>query len=112
MNKGKPMIKELSLRPYLGRLFFTNTKKEYEAKHKKIFVGDDILNCSHGGRFSGGEGKDGSWTYLIYAEDVHNIAHELSHVVLHIFERCGIDPREANGEPFCYMISQLILDAK
>jgi hypothetical protein len=31
--------------------------------------------------------------------------------VLHVFERCGIDPREAHGEPFCYMLSQLMLDA-
>lgn len=40
------------------------------------------------------------------------LAHELSHVVLHVFERCGIDPREALGEPFCYMLGQLMLQAQ
>jgi hypothetical protein len=42
----------------------------------------------------------------------HTLAHEFSHVVLHVFERCGIDPREGSGEPFCYLLSQLLLDAK
>jgi hypothetical protein len=50
------------------------------------------------------------WTYLIWADSPHTLAHETAHVVLHTFERCGIDPREAGGEPFCYMQSQIILD--
>jgi hypothetical protein len=52
------------------------------------------------------------WTYLIWAKDAAQLAHEIAHVVLHVFERCGIDPRECNGEPFCYMLSQLMIDAK
>jgi hypothetical protein len=64
------------------------------------------------GRISGGEGQDGMWTYLVWGKDQHDIVHELSHVVLCLFERCGIDPREGNGEPFCYMLSQLVLDLK
>ena len=51
------------------------------------------------------------WTYLVWGKKPHNLAHEISHTVLHVFKRCGIDPREGNGEPFCYMLSQLILDA-
>jgi hypothetical protein len=105
-------MKELSLRPYNGRLFVVKTQKEYEAAHKKLFKTPDFLNCSQVGRFSGGEGLDKKWTYLIYAKEPHTLAHELSHAVLHTFERCGIDPREAGGEPFCYMLSQLILEAK
>ena len=104
-------MKELSLRPYHGRLFVTKKRKDYERAHSSLFKTPDVLNCSQAGRFSGGEGKDGQWTYLIYAEKPHTLAHELSHVVLHVFERCGIDPREANGEPFCYLLSQLILEA-
>lgn len=104
-------MKELSLRPYHGRLFVTHTKQDYERSHKKIFKTADVLTCAQEGRFGGGEGHDGLWTYLIYAETPHTLAHELSHVVLHVFERCGIDPREAGGEPFCYMLSQLMLEA-
>lgn len=105
-------MKELSLRPYNGRLFVTKTQKEYEREHKRLFKTADVLSCAQAGRFTGGEGRDGFWTYLVYAGKPHTLAHELSHCVLHVFERCGIDPRDAHGEPFCYMLSQLLLEAK
>lgn len=76
-----------------------------------MFKTPDVLSCAQEGRFSGGEGKDGMWTYLVWGAKQHTLAHELSHAVLHLFERCGIDPREAGGEPFCYMLSQLLLEA-
>ena len=104
-------MKELSLRPYNGRLFVAKSRKEYEREHVQLFQTPDVLTCAQEGRFTGGEGRDGMWTYLVFAAKPHTLAHELSHCVLHVFERCGIDPREANGEPFCYMLSQLILEA-
>jgi hypothetical protein len=104
-------VKELSLRPYNGRLFVVKSAKDYERAHEKIFKTSDVLSCAQEGRFMGGEGKDGMWTYLVWAKATHTMAHELSHVVLHVFERCGIDPREAGGEPFCYILSQLLLEA-
>jgi len=106
------MVKELSLRPYNGRLFVAKTKKDYEQAHLDLFKKPDILYCDQGGRFSGGCGKDDKWTYLVWAKDLSALVHELSHVVLHVFERCGIDPISGGGEPFCYMLSQLVLDAK
>lgn len=102
---------EVSLRPYNGRLFVAQTAEEYKAAHKRVFASDDELTCATEGRFAGGEGKDGLWTYLVWAEKPHTLAHELAHVALHVFERCGIDPRSGNGEPFCYLLSQLMLDA-
>lgn len=105
-------MKELSLRPYNGRLFLAKTRREYERQHVRLFKTPDVLTCSQNGRFSGGEGTDGMWTYLIWACTPHSLVHEISHVVLHTFERCGISPIEANGEPFCYMLSQLVLEAK
>lgn len=105
------MARELSLRPYNGRLFFADTQADYLRAHKRVFKTPDVLTCATEGRFTGGQGADGLWTYLVWAETPHTLAHELSHVVLHVFERCGIDPRDANGEPFCYLLSQLMLDA-
>jgi hypothetical protein len=105
-------MKELSLRPYNGRLFYTADKEDYERGTKRIFKTPDVLNCAQAGRFSGGEGKDGMWTYLIYASEPHTLAHELCHVIFHVFERCGIDPMAGREEPFCYMLSQLMLDAE
>jgi hypothetical protein len=105
-------MKEISLRPYHGRLFVAKTKADYERSHKKIFRTPDVLTCAQGGRFAGGEGEDGVWTYLVWGKHRHEVVHELAHVVLHVFERCGIDPISGNGEPFCYMLSQLVLEAK
>ena len=105
-------MRELSLRPYSGKLYLASSAKDYENGHTRIFKTPDILTCAQKGRMSGGAGKDGMWTYLIWAKDAPTLAHELSHVVLHVFERSGIDPIAANGEPFCYMLSQLMLDAK
>lgn len=104
-------MKELSLRPYNGRLFVAKSRKDYEKAHSKLFKTPDVLTCAQEGRFSGGEGCDGVWTYLVWGNATHTLAHELAHVVLHVFERCGIDPREAGGEPFCYMLSHLVLES-
>lgn len=101
---------EVSLRPYTGRLFVAPDAASYERAHKRIFLEPDVLNCSQAGRFSGGCGTDGLWTYLIWADAPHTTAHEVAHVILHVFERCGIDPCSGNGEPFCYMLSQILLD--
>lgn len=105
-------MKEISLRPYNGRLVFAKTRAEYERAHKTLFKTPDVLGGEVAGRFTGGEGKDGNWLYLVHAEEPHILAHEMAHVALHVFERCGIDPISGNGEPFCYFLGQLMLDAK
>lgn len=106
-------MKKLSLRPYNGSLYVCSREDDYQRSHRRVFGERDIALASTGreGRFTGGEGADGKWTYLIWYTSTHTLAHELSHVVLHVFERCGIDPRKAGGEPFCYMLSQLVLEA-
>jgi hypothetical protein len=104
-------VKALSLRPYNGKLFVATSRQDYERSHIKLFGGADPLLTGYCGRYAAGSGPDGVWTYLIWADAAHTLAHELSHVILHVFERCGIDPRQADGEPFCYMLSQLMLDA-
>ena len=104
-------MKELSLRPYNGRLFVVKTVEQYEKAHKKLFKTSDVLSYAQNGRVKGSEGDDGMWTYLVWGNSPPTLAHEMAHVVLHVFKRCGIDPREATGEPFCYMLSQLLLEA-
>ena len=102
---------ELSLRPYHGKLFLVTSKSAYSKAHEELFATPDILTCAESGRFCGGEGKDGMWTYLVYANMPHYLAHELTHVLLHVWERCGMNPSDSGGEAFCYMLSQLMLDA-
>ena len=103
-------MRELSLRPYVGKLYVAASREDYERGHKRLFKRPDELTVAQVGRFSG-EGNDGMMTYLIWGKDAPRIAHELAHVILDVFSMCGIDPREASGEPFCYMLSQLMLEA-
>ena len=108
------MTKRLSLRPYNGSLYVCSDEKDYQRAHLRVFGERDVPLVSTGreGRFSGGCGSDGKWAYVIWYTSPHTLAHELSHVILHVFERCGIDPIASGGEPFCYMLSQLMLDAQ
>jgi hypothetical protein len=106
--------KKLSLRPYNGSVYVCSDEEAYQRTHKKVFGGRDTPLVSEGknGRFVGGCGSDGMWTYLVWHTNTATLAHELSHCVLHVFERCGIDPIAAGGEPFCYMLSQLMLECE
>lgn len=106
-------MKQLSLRPYNGSLYVCVDEADYQRAHKRVFGERDVplLSTGREGRFAGGCGADGKWAYVIWYTSPHTLAHELSHVVLEVFRRCGIDPREAGGEPFCYMLAQLMLEA-
>jgi hypothetical protein len=106
-------MKRLLLRPYNGNLFVTTDEADYQRSHKRLFGERDVPLVSEGreGRFTGGHGSDGKWTYLIFYSSMPVLAHELTHVLFHVWERCGIDPRDSGGEAFCYMLSQLMVDA-
>lgn len=100
--------KQLSLRPFSGHLWVATTREDYEKVHRRIFKTPDVLTCAQVGRFSGREGSDGIWTYLVYAESASVMAHELCHVLFAVFERCQINPSDSMGEVFCYMLQQLL----
>lgn len=51
--------------------------------------------------------RNGERLLLVYAQDDATLAHELTHVILMIFEEIGSDPRESNGEPAAYLMSYL-----
>jgi hypothetical protein len=61
-------------------------------------------------RLEGKYEKDCIW--VVYARRPAVLAHELTHILLQTWEKIGAHPGDGNGEPFCYMLSQLMLDAK
>lgn len=103
-------VKESSLRPYPGRLFIAYTKRGYEAATKEIFGEMDKLDGSEGGKFNYAGGKDGISTYVVWGSNMPFWSHEMSHVVLHLFQRVGVNPVKSSGEPFCYMVQTLMED--
>ena len=108
---GEIQMKRLSLRPYHGNLYLASSKAEYAKLHKRLFKSVETISVAQAGRFVGGEGKDGMWTYLVWASNKSCLAHELCHVLFHVWERCGMNPSDSQGEQFCYMLSQLMLEA-
>lgn len=105
-------MKELSLRPYPGTIRLCKSKKEYQKEHLELFKKPIDVT----GKFGR---MDGLWhedtmqpIWLVWAVDDARLAHEFAHVIFHIFELCGISPSEASNEPFCYMLSQLLIEAK
>ena len=103
-------LKKLALRPYPGYILVTKNRKAFERASLELFGIEDRDNGTQKGRFRGGSCWYHPFTYLVWYSTPETLAHELAHVVLDIFETVGIDPVSGNGEPFCYMLSQLILE--
>lgn len=101
----------IALRPYPGEILLFKRLNSLRAKYTTM-TGDayPYVDEVTGGRFVlVRKGTKRSW--LVYARRPHVKAHEFLHVLLATFSECGIDPIEANGEPLCYMLSQLLLEA-
>lgn len=111
----KVNYKECSLRPYPGtvKVFrdLPMMRAYYESKTGNKYPYQDE---PRGGRFvkleMGKYAIDNVW--LVYARKPHVLAHELTHILLRTWEMIGAEPKDGNGEPFCYMLSQLMLDAR
>lgn len=106
-------MKKLSLRPYHGAVVVCESldelRKVYKRHTKEPYPYTDDPK---GGRFVKLEGKDlGDTIWLVWAHDAPALAHEFAHVLLHTFGHIGHNPTDGDGEPFCYMLSQLMLEA-
>jgi len=100
-------IKELSILPYPGRAFLARNRKDFVKAHALLFKrAANIYETTDG--ICAWQADDEGYSYLLWGDDRDTLSHELSHLILDVFQRIGIDPREANGEPFCYMLSHLL----
>lgn len=98
----------IPLDPYPCSMYLSRSKDEYNKMVEEIF--GEKENLIHGvlGSTYMSKAIDGDWKYLVYAKSGPELAHELSHVILEEFDRCGINPIASRGEPFCYMLSSLL----
>lgn len=103
-------MRRVSLRPYFGKLILAETREEYDRLCKRIFKQENCLTDDKAGQMSFGADSNDILTYLVYADDNAILAHELSHVIFHLFETAGIDPSDSGGEAFCYLLSTLMED--
>ncbi len=105
---------ELSLRPYPGKIKLfrdlAQFRAYYEAKSGKPY---EYMTDPRGGQFIRLDAPaENDVVWLVYGKRPHVLAHEFVHILFHLFEKIGAHPADSNGEPFCYMLSQLMLDAR
>ena len=100
-------IKKISLRPYVGTLYVARTRKAYERAHIVLFGEPDELSEDTGGNTSTNTTVEGKLVYLAYADSPDLWVHELSHVVIHLFEYLQNPITSDNSEPFCYLLHTL-----
>lgn len=115
MAKKKFTFRQLSLRPYPGEVWVFKSLKEMRRCYEHLVNSnypyqDEVA----GGRYVVIERGNGARdrVFLVYAKKPHVLAHELSHILLILFTDIGADPAGCKGEPFCYMLSQLMLEAE
>ena len=107
-------MKRILLTPYPGVVHVTRTRADYQRTYRKLtgLRVDDDLPASTTGRTLPLARKGYADQYLVFAGDTGTLVHELAHVVLKLFDAIGVDPRDAGGEPFCYMLDHLLDEAR
>jgi hypothetical protein len=88
-------MKRVELSPYKRWLCVYDSKAEFEKRWGP--VGDQTI----------GRTTFADYESHVWAKDRAALVHELAHVALHIFELIDADPRQANGEPFCYLMEHM-----
>lgn len=102
-------LKEVPMRPYPGMIFVTQDWDAFERAAFELF-GKTEIHTNQCGRFLAGASWYHPHTRILWWTTPETLVHELGHVVLDLFELIGVDPCSGNGEPFCYMLSQLHLE--
>lgn len=107
----KHMIKT-GFRPFPGIIYVTNKKDVYERQFRKVFGKENRIGDGITGRCSEGCDKNGNVAYVIYANGLSSLVHELSHATISMMNDVGNPIDDKNSETFTYMIAQLFRDCQ
>jgi hypothetical protein len=102
---------KISLKPYPGELYFTNTKELLIKTQKKISGEDMIVDDGNDGLCVSLQSSGRETIYIVYASHIQALVHEMGHVALRVFLEISSDPRAGNGEPFCYLLDDITYEA-
>ena len=101
-------MKRIPLTPYPGTLLLAESLSEFKHEFKRRTGGEADVEVGTVGRTQELVAHNGARAYLVFATGVPTLVHELSHVVLNLFEYINVDPRDGRGEPFCYLLDHLV----
>lgn len=108
--KIKRKAQWLPLSPYPGGVLLVNSRKEFYRQYKK-YTKKEWPHGDAAGTTVQLTSRDDDAFWLVHAENVPDLSHELGHVLFLLFQRIGSDPTCGNQEPFCYMMSHLMKEA-
>lgn len=97
----------MEIQPYGGLLFATRDKEHFKGIAAELGMCADAAVPDYCDGFYYREGAK----YIIYwSHDVgiETLVHEVCHVALAIADDTVWDPRECNGEPFCYLVDHMV----
>ena len=101
-------MKKLKMTPYPGLILLCSSFEEFTRVYRRLSAEEYPHGATHGSTVKMESKVDYSSIFLIHYDSVSTLAHELSHAVLDLFDDIGINPVEACGEPFAYMLSHLL----
>lgn len=110
MSFSRYKLREIPLRPYPGVVFVTKDRKAFQLAAKELLGRDEDLR-GKAGRFIQGPSSYHFHTAIVWWTKPEVLAHELAHVVFGVFDCVGVRSDLGNEEPFCYLLSQLYLEA-
>ncbi|MDP3937670.1 MAG: hypothetical protein Q8R92_05990 [Deltaproteobacteria bacterium] len=105
-------MKKIPLTPYHSHVILTRTVREAKRVYRRLYKSELELPHNARGYTVTLERKGCADSYFVYAGSVSDLAHEFGHVLLWLFKAIGSDPAEGGGEPFCYMMSYLMEEAR
>ena len=103
-------MKKIPLTPYPGEMLLTRCPKEFARAYRRLTGEAYRHEVSTGGVSVKMISTTHEDVELVYVEPKRNdyLAHEIGHVLLRLFKSIGSDPADGSGEPFCYMLSELM----
>ncbi len=104
-------MKKISLAPYPGQVILAKNVAEFKKIYKQYTGEEAHVPKTTVGRCQPLEHDKYATTYLVFAGSVSDLVHELSHVVLKLFDYVSTDPRGNGEEPFCYLLAHLLDEA-
>lgn len=90
----------LRIEPYCYSLIATDDRKTFSRLTGEDTIGSLGMCSTHK--------KDNSILVLgVFDDEVATLVHEIVHIVLRVFELCGVDPIASSGEPMAYLTDNL-----
>jgi hypothetical protein len=109
MAKLPKPVKRFEIPIYGGEVLLYKDQKEFW-KAYAFLGGRQEYDSPKSGEAAHLQSDEGMNIFLVgwYSGTLSTLVHEITHVMVFLFEHVGIDPRDSNGEVAAYLVGYLI----